>query len=351
MAVAKQLCPAELGYPKNHWYVAAWSHEVGRNLFSRRLLGLPVVLYRTEEGEAVALADMCPHRGAPLSKGALVGNNVQCVYHGLEFDENGKCDKIPSQSEIPPNLCVRSYPVVEKWQWLWIWMGDADKADPNLIPDHRLIGTELPGYQGTPMFFMEINANYTLMHENLLDTTHATFLHPGLLDDSGELTNGTFSFEEQDGVLKLRREMDCRPGPAVAKLFDVQEGRLYKRTLTCETYPPNLSLARGHFIDPEHPEEAPKEFVATAAITPAGPNSVYVFQASVTSYPFEWSPEAIEGLRVIVAQDKDVLEAIQARYEDLDMQVNELSVKTDLPGLRFRKRIADMVNQERELAH
>jgi phenylpropionate dioxygenase-like ring-hydroxylating dioxygenase large terminal subunit len=346
MALAKQICPAGQGYPRNHWYVAAWSHEVGQSLFSRQLLGSPVVLYRTEQGEAVALADMCPHRGMPLSLGKLIGDGIQCAYHGLEFDANGRCRKIPSQDQIPPNLCVRRYPLVEKWQWLWIWMGAPEKADPNLIPDHSFIGADRPGWQATPMFCMEIKSNYTLIHENLLDTTHATFMHPGLLDDSGELTDGPFQLEEKDGVIRIYREMDCRPGPGVAALFNVKEGYLYRRTLASEAYPPNLNLARGQFFDPANPDEPPKEFIAAEAITPGGPNTHYVFHGSITSYPFHWTPEAIDYLRNIVAQDKVALEAIQSRYEDLGLDVNEMSVKTDLPGLRFRKRIADMVKQE-----
>jgi hypothetical protein len=140
--------------------------------------------------------------------------------------------------------------------------------------------------------------------------------------------------------------MDCRPGAGVASLFNVKEGYLYKRTLVSEAYLPNLNLARGQFIDPANPDEPPTEFIAAEAITPGGPNTHYVFHGSITSYPFNWTPEAIDYLRNIVAQDKVALEAIQSRYEDLGLEVNEMSVKTDMPGLRFRKRIADMVKQE-----
>ena len=32
---------------KNHWYVAATDHEVGRKPFGRIILGEPVVMFRT----------------------------------------------------------------------------------------------------------------------------------------------------------------------------------------------------------------------------------------------------------------------------------------------------------------
>ncbi|WP_368628059.1 Rieske 2Fe-2S domain-containing protein, partial [Klebsiella pneumoniae] len=54
---------------KNCWYVAALAHEVTRELSSRRLLGVEVVLYRTAKGEPVAMRNRCPHRSFPLAKG------------------------------------------------------------------------------------------------------------------------------------------------------------------------------------------------------------------------------------------------------------------------------------------
>ena len=40
-------------YPRNQWCIAAWSHEVGRELLERKILGVSVVMFRTEAGEAV----------------------------------------------------------------------------------------------------------------------------------------------------------------------------------------------------------------------------------------------------------------------------------------------------------
>ena len=70
---------------RTHWYVAAWTHEVTRALLPRRLLGEPVVLYRTTSGRVVALDDRCLHRRAPLSLGRVLGDEVEWGYHGLRF--------------------------------------------------------------------------------------------------------------------------------------------------------------------------------------------------------------------------------------------------------------------------
>ncbi len=43
-------------------------------------------------GEFYATENFCPHRGAPLSEGALCGHIVECGWHGWQFDvRTGEC--------------------------------------------------------------------------------------------------------------------------------------------------------------------------------------------------------------------------------------------------------------------
>jgi vanillate O-demethylase monooxygenase subunit len=182
-------------YVRNAWYVAAWDHEIGRHLMRRILLDEPVVLFRTDSGKPVALEDRCCHRQAPLSEGRLIGNTVKCGYHGLEFDTNGVCTRIPSQERIPPSAKVRSYPVVEKNHWIWIWMGEPAKADPGLIEDFHWLDDPAWRFGGSTL---HVDANYLLVVENLLDTTHLPFLHPNTL--------GTDAFARSE--FEVRREGD-----------------------------------------------------------------------------------------------------------------------------------------------
>src|ERR1700677_5142893 len=97
---------------RNAWYVAAWGHEIGENqLLGRTLLDEPVVMWRSG-GEAIALADRCTHRGVPLSLGSVVDGTLQCGYHGVCFDAQGACVKIPGQGVPQSALPVRAYPLV-----------------------------------------------------------------------------------------------------------------------------------------------------------------------------------------------------------------------------------------------
>lgn len=43
-------------------------------------------------GEYYATSNFCPHRGAPLSEGALCGHVIECGLHGWQFDvRTGEC--------------------------------------------------------------------------------------------------------------------------------------------------------------------------------------------------------------------------------------------------------------------
>jgi len=97
---------------RNSWYVAASDAEIGSKPFARTILGEPVVLFRTQSGTPVAFEDRCPHRHLPLSMGRLVGDQLQCHYHGLRFAPDGRCMRIPGQDHIPAAAKANTYPLV-----------------------------------------------------------------------------------------------------------------------------------------------------------------------------------------------------------------------------------------------
>src|SRR5262245_8334877 len=126
--------PMIANYPRNCWYAAAVSDEVGRQPLSRRLLDRPVVLYRQESGQIVALADSCGHRGYPLSKGRVKGANIECGYHGFQYDPTGACVQVPSQPYPPYGACVARYPIREIAPFVWIWLGEPGRAHGRRVP-------------------------------------------------------------------------------------------------------------------------------------------------------------------------------------------------------------------------
>ena len=78
-------------FPMNAWYAAAYDVELRRELMPRTICNKKLVLYRRADGAPSALEDACWHRLLPLSKGRLIGDNVECGYHGLVYNTGGRC--------------------------------------------------------------------------------------------------------------------------------------------------------------------------------------------------------------------------------------------------------------------
>lgn len=170
-------------FVKNAWYCGAWSSEITRTPFARKLLNEAVLFYRTEAGSVAAIGDVCPHRFAPLHKGQLLGDLIACPYHGLQFDPTGACVHNPHGTQrIPPRAKVRSYPVLEREGTVWIWMGKPDAAREDLIqPLHLLPEAADRAVRGHILMGLD----YRLVFDNLLDLTHAPYLHAGSLSPKG----------------------------------------------------------------------------------------------------------------------------------------------------------------------
>ena len=109
----------------------------------------------------------CPHRLLPLSYGTVVGDVLQCGYHGMCFDSEGHCTRVPAQSRIPTDAQVRSFPVMEHWGMVWIWMGDPALADPAQV--FRKLPWGEPGWTLNTGPYTHVKADYRLLVENLLD--------------------------------------------------------------------------------------------------------------------------------------------------------------------------------------
>jgi len=205
----------------NCWYAAAWAHEVadGRKL-ARTFLELPVVIYRGESGQYVALDDRCCHRAAPLSLGRIEGDCIRCMYHGMKYAADGTCVEIPGQERIPTTQRVRSFPIEERGGLLWIWMGDPGKADPADIHDYPPLSD--PAWRGLPTpAYLHYEANWLLIVDNLADFSHLAFVHTKTLGGSEEYAYKTTSqpVDEIEGGFGFERwHKDSAPPPYHAKV-------------------------------------------------------------------------------------------------------------------------------------
>ena len=327
---------------KNCWYVAASSGEVSRKPLGRILLNEPVVLYRREDGVAVALEDRCCHRRAPLSRGEVVGDALQCGYHGFTFDQNGNCIKVPGMPVPPRNARVKSYPVVERHQWLWIWMGEAAPED-SLIPDfHQNDHHQWVAARG----YIPLAANYLLYVDNLLDLSHVGFVHRDVIgsdDADAELV-----FERRDlQVVGVRQSPEMAPPPLYKKLGLGETVRQKKIMTFTPAAHIAIDITTSEVLAGGGAGREAHIFVLNS-ITPERDNTCHYFWASARDFDIgdQQMTELVhrETVRAFL-QDKEMVEA-QQQVIDLNPEAAIVSVRADSGGLLARRVVADWMQRE-----
>ena len=81
----------------------------------------------------------------------------------------------------PANAKVRAYPIIERYGYVWFWPGDPAAADPAALPAFPFL--EDPAHFAVDHGYVHAKANYQLVVDNLLDLSHAPYLHGGFMID------------------------------------------------------------------------------------------------------------------------------------------------------------------------
>jgi vanillate O-demethylase monooxygenase subunit len=332
-------------YPTNCWYVVARSGEIGRTLTARTVCGQHLVLYRTDDGAPVVLDDRCPHRGYPLSAGELIGDLLQCGYHGLCFDAGGTCVRVPGQDRIPSRASVTSRPVVEQGAWVWAWLGDPDHPDATTLPSVPWFTD--PGW--TSVDGMEpLAARYGLLIDNLLDLSHETFLHEGFIGTPEVAeTPITTTVDEAASVVHVTRRMqavECPPFYTNSTGFSTP----IDRWQDIEYHPPGFYLLHVRVAPSGTPADGDDNEAAHLkvlyAITPVDDHSTLDFWAVCRDFAIDDASVdhvLAEMNRAVVLQDVVALSLIEQRLGQ-DWSPPEVSLKIDTGGLAARRLLAAM---------
>ena len=117
---------AKTGY-EQCWYPIAQSKELSdKEIVARDFLDGRVVMYRDSAGKARVMSAYCPHMGADLSQGEILGDDLRCAFHHWRYGPDGVCNNIPSLGEdgkIPAKARLFSYPTEERFDLLWVFNG------------------------------------------------------------------------------------------------------------------------------------------------------------------------------------------------------------------------------------
>ena len=205
----------------NFWYPMATTEELTDKPIKARGLGQDFVLFRDADGEAKCLSNTCSHRGGSLAGGKVLGDCIQCPYHGWQFDGEGACHKIPSlgkDGKVPARARVDAYPVEERHGIVFAFLGDLPEDErPPILPVQE---EGLEGWRPTLVDY-KVKGNYERSIENGIDPAHNEFVHD---------THG-FSGENDDYNVGELREVESDWGHGFWHTFNappLPEGEMRK---------------------------------------------------------------------------------------------------------------------------
>ena len=343
-------------FVRDCWYVIAWEHEIPADgLFARRVLGEPIVVFRTENGIA-ALEDRCCHRAAPLSRGRKEGNSVRCGYHGLKFDADGRCVEIPGQTAPPPPQArVRSYPVALHRKWVFVWMGEPARADRAMLPDNysneHSDWRYLPGY-------MHYDSDYLLICDNLLDFSHLSYVHEKTLGGSLAIARSQADIEPvmeagQRGLRVTRRVADVPPPPYYRKLRQFV-GNVDRWFIYDFLLPGTLLMRSGGrpVGAAEDDMRGAVQLHSCQTLTPETETSTHYFFQQSHSAELEdavFTQDIYDNLILAFNEDRDMITA-QKHNIALRPDGPMLAIVADAALIQFRRLLQRAVEAERALA-
>lgn len=337
-------------FVKNSWYAAAWSKEVTHQLLPRTIIEEEIVLYRTSQGNVVAFADMCPHRLLPLSKGVLCDDNLQCGYHGMMFDPQGNCLKIPAQKKIPKSAKLRPYAVTEHMGLVFVWMGNPQKADRAKLFD--LPQYHDPQWDAVHGEGLTIECHYLNVADNLCDPAHVAFVHQSTLGnpESAEVPVQQKKLNPEL-MLAYRWIIDSPPIPLFQKFerFTTHVDRWHYYYY----HAPSLAVidfgsAPTGTGAPEGNREDCIQIFACHFITPVTATQSIDYWLHVKNFhPSDesFNEQLNEQFRLAFNEDKAILEAIQER-ELKYPHFKRTALAIDAAPNQMRKMVHHLVNLE-----
>lgn len=338
----------------NCWYAAAWADELppdGR--LARTFLETPVLIWRDRGGWLRALADRCPHRLAPLSRGKIEQGIVTCGYHGLSFDgATGQCVHNP-HGPLISSLTVQAYPVAERHKLLWIWMGDRAHADEGAIPD--LSFADAAPVHAFSKGYMRAAADHRLLEDNILDLTHGDYLHSDTLG-GGSFTRTRANVEERGDTVFVQWVAKNEKTIPIFKPQMPDPDMMADMTTDVLWHPSGVMLLNFCLAPAGEPLENGVVTANAHIMTPETATSTHYFYCNSRNYRTEdadYNAAIAANLGVAFqTEDKPMIEAQQSRIGAVDLLDSRPALlPIDIAAVRARRIYRRLVEAEQAQNH
>ena len=178
---------------KDLWFPVCPSSFVKEHPVSLRRLGYKIALWRDQAGQVHALEDHCPHRGAPLSMGVILGDRIACPYHGVEVREDGTVTRVPGSPgcKLEGARATRRFHAQESNGAIFLFNATDQHLEtpPPLVLPEQLTSPEWSSF----LCYVEWGCDYRYVIDNVMDPMHGAYLHK----QSHTMSEGEISAEFQ----------------------------------------------------------------------------------------------------------------------------------------------------------
>lgn len=304
-----------------HWHPVAVAADVTTGPVPARLLDQDLVLYRTDAGITVA-ADLCAHRGAPLSMGKMRDGRIACAYHGYCYDHTGRCTLVPAhpQGPIPGKLHLRVFSSIERYGLVWVRLADGAAAEVPAFPEYGRAE-----YQQilVPPFTWAASAGRQI--ESFCDVAHFAFVH-----------ENTFAVRDPEVP---RYEARAIPGGVFAD-FVSQVGNVTDPSAAAQTWRRvyHIQLPFTAHLVIHFPHGGHMGLLNAAC--PISARQTRVFPLVARDFDHDQSvADLVAFQQRIYAEDQAVVE--RQNPEDLPIDLaEEVHVRADLTSVNYRRQLA-----------
>jgi vanillate O-demethylase monooxygenase subunit len=314
-----------------HWYPIARIQDVTQQPQQVTLLDIKMALYKTESGQIHLVRDICPHRGVPLTKGWVEGEEIICPYHGLRYNAEGKCTKIPAQPEltkISDRFSLIKFPVVEKYGLIWT---SIQNRDPNTANFPVLDTWDTAEHQSILPPSVDINGSSGRQLEGFIDVAHFAWVHHEAFASRENPVVPKYSTVKTDYGLQTEYISDVSNYPHGLQHL-APEGFLWKRVF--DIYPPFSAI-----LSIDFPNQGLLKILN--ACCPVSHNKTRLFVPLTRNFDTTGDLQEVYDFNAqIFAEDQDMVESQKPEELPLDLTM-EAHFEADRSSTMYRRILAD----------
>lgn len=290
---------------RDTWFPLAHSTKVGKKPVRRAVYSHPYFLWR-EDGKAVA-----------------------SEFHPTETIARDKS---------PYTDAAGRYPVIERYGYVWGWFGRPEAADAIHLPSLPFLPPEggLPGFtMGTVRF--DCSAPISL--ENLIDLTHADFLHANVVGDEKSDSETIETFYDSETVTMVRTCTGKSVAPVMKFFSGIRQPTQNIRQVIRIYLRSHAAIAYGRFSPGDdvplfHP-----------CVPETRDRTRLDYTMNTTNAGFLFSRIMPKASYLVSRQDSSMTSPQSPRYM-LPTTRKDLHSKFDQPGQRYRLLMMDIADRQ-----